>query len=120
MSVRKESAKQRRKDKKRTRTVKNIGAKKMVTYAVAAFFAIIFICTFVDQQIALNKKNSEIEELSQRVEAALQESEKLQAEVDNLSDPEYIEKIARERLGLVRPNERVFVDSNKSADNNGK
>ena len=34
-----------------------------------------------------------------------------------MEDPEYIERIAREKLGLVRPNERVFVDANKSDSN---
>jgi cell division protein FtsB len=34
---------------------------------------------------------------------------KLTAEVDRLrTDPEYIEQIAREKLGLVKPGERVY------------
>ena len=45
---------------------------------------------------------------------------KLEAELENLNDPAYLEKIAREKLGLVRPNERVFVDANKSETNTGE
>jgi cell division protein FtsB len=34
---------------------------------------------------------------------------RLTAEVDRLrTDPEYIEQIAREKLGLVKPGERVY------------
>ena len=33
--------------------------------------------------------------------------------MENLDDPEYLEKVAREKLGLIRPNERVFIDTNK-------
>ncbi|MBO5364889.1 MAG: septum formation initiator family protein, partial [Clostridia bacterium] len=48
---------------------------------------------------------------------AEQQTEKLEKELENLNDPEYLEKIAREKLGLVRPNERVFVDANQSEVN---
>ena len=115
-----EKAARRPKGNKRAGAVKPVNIKRMLIYAVLAFFAIIFVCTFIDQQISLNQKSKEIDELTEMVEAATKETERLQAEVDNLSDPEYIEKVARERLGLVRPNERVFVDSNKSTDNSGR
>ena len=79
-----------------------------------------FLYITVWQQVMISRKNEEIEALSQNIEQATQESERLKEEVENLSDPEYIERIARETLGLVRPNERVFVDSNKSEENTGR
>ena len=51
------------------------------------------------------------------MQTATQQTEKLEAELENLNDPAYLEQIAREKLGLVRPNERVFVDANKSQAN---
>ena len=32
---------------------------------------------------------------------------------DNINSPEYIEEIAREKLGMYLPNERVFIDIGK-------
>ena len=32
---------------------------------------------------------------------------------ENISSDEYIESVAREKLGLVKPYETVYVDSNK-------
>ena len=72
------------------------------------------------QQVMINRKNKELDSLAVKIEEATKESESLQKEIENLSDPEYIERYARENLGLVRPNERVFVDSNKSEDNIGE
>ena len=37
----------------------------------------------------------------------------LQNEADNQDSPEVIEKIAREKLNMVKPNEIVFVDDNQ-------
>ncbi len=120
MSAKNEKAGRRRSGKKGFGAGKPINIKKIIVSGVVAFFAIAFVYTFVNQQITLSQKNRQIEELTEKVAVAKEETERLQQEVDNLSDPEYIEKIARERLGLVRPNERIFVDSNKSEDNSGR
>ncbi|MBQ3573506.1 MAG: septum formation initiator family protein, partial [Clostridia bacterium] len=85
--------------------------------AVVAVVAVYFIYVLIWQQITISGKNEEIDNLKQQVSSASEESERLKQEVENLNDPEYLERVARERLGLVRPNERVFVDSNKSEDN---
>ena len=69
------------------------------------------------QQVTISKKNKEINALEEKVQTATQQTEKLEAELENLNDPAYLEQIAREKLGLVRPNERVFVDANKSQAN---
>ncbi len=93
--------------------------KKLVAIMVAAVVVFYFAYTLITQQISISKKNEEIKALESQVQEAENESDRLQGEIENLQDPEYIEKIAREKLGLVRPNERVFVDSNKSENNSG-
>ena len=93
--------------------------KKLIVYAVTGVVVFYFAYTLVTQQISINKKNAEIKALESQVAEAEGESDKLKSELENLQNPEYIEKIAREKLGLVRPNERVFVDSNKSESNSG-
>lgn len=108
------------KKRKRNSSRKKRDIKKIVIRAVAAVLILYFIYFTVWQQVMINRKNKELEGLTVKIEEATRESERLQKEIENLSDPEYIEQYARENLGLVRPNERVFVDSNKSSDNIGE
>ena len=51
-------------------------------------------------------------QLSQKVAEASTENEKLQIELENISSDEAKENLARERLGLVKPNEIIFIDIN--------
>jgi len=51
----------------------------------------------------------EVASLEQEVVGLRADTARLTAEVDRLrTDPEYIEQIAREKLGLVKPGERVY------------
>lgn len=48
--------------------------------------------------------------LTQQVEDARQENARLGYEIEHKDDPETIEQIARAKLGLVRPGEKIFYD----------
>lgn len=97
-----------KKTKKRKLDKKRFG----IVIAVTAF-ALYFVYIMIWQQVMISEKNGEIKALEEKIDQANQQTEVLQKELENLDDPAYLEKIARERLGLVRPNERVFVDANK-------
>ena len=90
---------------------------RLLVTVLAALFVLYFIYIMIWQQVMLSKKNKEIDALEEKVSAAAQQTEQLKEQLGNMEDPEYIERIAREKLGLVRPNERVFVDANKSDSN---
>ncbi|HIV86354.1 MAG TPA: septum formation initiator family protein [Candidatus Monoglobus merdigallinarum] len=77
-------------------------------------FCIYFLCVMVSQQQVLNRKNKEIAEISEQISIANSETERLRGELESVNDPEYLERMAREKLGLTVPNERVFVDKNSS------
>lgn len=98
---------------------RKLDIKKLIAIVACGVVVFYFAYTLVSQQVSINRKNAEIQALESQVQEAESKAEKLNEEVENLQDPEYIEKIAREKLGLVRPNERVFVDSNKSESNSG-
>ena len=100
-----------------TKNKGGVDVKRIAVITVAFVVVFYFIYVLISQQISINQKSKEIETLKQQVITATEESEILKQEIENLNDPEYLERIAREQLGLVRPNERVFVDSNKSEDN---
>lgn len=94
--------------------------KKLALWAAFGIIVISLVWTLISQQFTISSQNKEINSLEARIQEVQQQSDNLKQQVDNLENPEYIERIAREQLGLVRPNERVFVDSNKSEDNNSK
>ena len=48
--------------------------------------------------------------LQLRVERMLQENAELEYDIDHAGDPDIIAEIARSKLGLVKPGERIFYD----------
>lgn len=66
--------------------------------------------TFVHQQISLSQREEMASNYEKEIENAKLEQEQLKKELENSKDDEYLEKMAREKLGLVKANERVFVD----------
>ncbi len=69
--------------------------------------------TFTAQSNDLYILNLEIKQLEQKVAKEEEEKQRLMEEKDEISSDESIEKIAREKLGMVKDGERVFVDTNK-------
>lgn len=52
------------------------------------------------------------DELQTQVYSVLQTNTELQYAIDHSTDPETIEDIARNKLGLVKPGEKIFYDVN--------
>ena len=68
---------------------------------------------FMSQQNTLNTYCKEVSKYEKQIEEAKETKESLIAMKDNIDSPEYIENIAREKLGMYLPNERVFIDIGK-------
>ncbi len=86
--------------------------KRGLVFVLAFLLAAYFIGMLVSQQITIGNKEEEIERLRTEIKEAESESERLKEEIANAESRETIERIAREDLGLVYPDERKFVDSN--------
>ncbi len=69
--------------------------------------------TFTSQSEELYMINLEIKQLEQKIQKEEEIKKNLLEQKDEISSDDSIEKIAREKLGMVRDGERVFVDSNK-------
>ena len=75
---------------------------------IVVIFAV-FIFSLVRQGIALKRIKVSLSVERQNLNQLKEENEKLQAEVESAqSDYEYIEKLARERLGLIKDGEQVI------------
>ena len=78
---------------------------------------IIWIVMLIKQQINISQYKDDIKDLSSKIEVVEKElddnKQNLEQEKKNTDSLEYIEKLAREKLGMYLPNERVYIDSTK-------
>ena len=76
-------------------------------------FIVYALITFVNQQQKLNAYAKDIEYYSSQIEDLNSEAEELLAIQENVNSPEYIEEVAREKLDMYLPKERVYIDISK-------
>jgi cell division protein FtsL len=69
--------------------------------------------TMIDQQKIIYSKNKELQTVQSKIEEEKKTQEELQKEKEAVNSDEYIEKVAREKLGMVKQGEKIFVDINK-------
>ena len=81
---------------------------KKVIFIVILVYAVI---TIIKQQKILNSYTVQEKNLKVEISEAKERQEQLNNEKENVNSLEYIEKLAREKLGMYLPNERVYVDS---------
>lgn len=83
--------------------------KKILIIAFILYFAF----TLIKQQQTLNSYAVQKSKYNEDIEVAEDEQEELQKTKDNINSDKYIEQIAREKLGMYYPNERVYIDVEK-------
>ncbi|MCL2049631.1 MAG: septum formation initiator family protein [Defluviitaleaceae bacterium] len=95
--------------RKRTRIKKP--ENKVVLGLFFLFWAAILImlfALFVGEMEMYNELQTQLARERANVEAALTEQESLEIELTFFDSDSYLEQLARERLGMARPNEIVF------------
>ncbi len=90
--------------------MKNIKRKNIFKKLFVIAFLIYFIYTLVSQQKTLNSYANIKDTYKDDIEMAQEENKELQEMKDNINSDEYIEQIAREKLDMYYPNERVYID----------
>lgn len=95
---------------------------KKLTLRNVAFIVIITIFTYsiVRQQMTMIKINKEIQEKQCELNKAEEQKQKLQDEVDLTKTDAYLEKMARERLGMIKPGEKKIIESGNNNSSNTK
>lgn len=69
-----------------------------------------FVLSIVQLQITIKARRQVKEQKISAYEQQINKNERLQAIVDNEDKSQYIEQVAREKLGFVKPGEKVFYD----------
>ncbi len=96
-----------------TKRVKSATPKTLAKVLGIAAVCVYAAYTLVDQQITLSKNRQVAEEYKAKISEAQTENKRLEDELSKAGTDEYLERVAREKLGLVKANERVFIDITK-------
>lgn len=85
---------------------KKIKYNRFIIIAVLLYF--VYIC--ISQQQTMDSYRKESAMYQNQIVEAQAEKEKLQNIKNNIDSTDYIEDVAREKLGMYLPNERVYID----------
>lgn len=78
---------------------------------IGIFVFIAITCVrLISLQASIAAKKRELAAIEQKVEQQTNDNKEIQEALDAGLEDDYIIKIARERLGYILPNERVYVD----------
>lgn len=84
---------------------KKLILKKVIIVGCIVFF----VFSYIRQSVTMNRIQKEIDSKQLQLDEVKQKNERLQDEVEkiNSDSSDYLEKLARERLGMIKPGEKV-------------
>lgn len=68
------------------------------------------IFTIANQQKVLNQYGENSKQLATKIEEQKTYNDELIAEKENVNSKEFIEQMAREKLDMYYPNEKIYID----------
>ncbi len=87
--------------------------KKLYKKLFVLALIIYLISVFANQQKALNSYKTAQAYYSKQIEEKVAYKETLYNKKNNIDSEEYIEEVAREKLDMYLPNEKVYIDTSK-------
>lgn len=84
--------------------------KKILRNLLIIAIVIYIAYVFINQQKTLNQYSKNTKELNQQIASEEATNEDLKQQKDNVNSLEFIEEMAREKLDMYYPNERVYMD----------
>ena len=73
-------------------------------------FTLYFVISLINSQIDISKKREELENVNEKIAIQKVENKKLERIINSDEYEEYIEKLAREKLGFAYPDEKIYID----------
>lgn len=95
-----------RKNKDRTKKRKTSFLLALGAFALAGYFAI----TLIQLQIEISEKKETLAQVHAQYNEKIAENKELEKVIEGGNEDEYIERIARDSLGYVKPGEKVYYD----------
>lgn len=89
---------------------KQVRLKKVLEKLIIFLIFIYFIVSFIGQQKVLNEYKKDTEGLLAKKSEVTTYKESLIATKENINSKDFIEQMAREKLNMYMPNEKVYID----------
>lgn len=80
---------------------------------ILVLLAVVVSPILIDQQRVLYAKNQEMQDLNHKITDETKHKSELEKKKAMLNTDEYAERVAREKLGMIKSDEKVFVDVNR-------
>lgn len=84
--------------------------KKLYKSLLILLVLIYAIITLVSQQKVINQYSANSKELASKISEQETQKAELTDKKQNVNSKEYIEQVAREKLDMYYPNEKIYVD----------
>lgn len=88
--------------------------KKSLMFFVLPVVIVVYFCViFVQQQITISQLSDKAETIQAEIKAQEKLEKDIEYEMQSENELKRVEKIARDKLGFLKKNERLFVDSSR-------
>ncbi|MDO5715204.1 MAG: septum formation initiator family protein [Tissierellia bacterium] len=88
-----------------------------ILLSIIILISVIYGAVTISRSISVrNQKMDIIAENKERIKTLEKDIKELNAEIENSDSTAFIEKVAREDLGMVKPREVIYIDKNKEKD----
>ena len=97
--------------------MKTIKTTKKVKNVIIGFMLLVLAYNVIDLKIAMSQKKNEISQKQEEQKQLQLENQRLKKMLEASEiDPSYMERLAREKLGLVKPGEVTIIDSESDSE----
>ena len=98
--------------RQKERRIKNAKRRAVIAFIATAGIIAVFAVVLISSKIRLDNKsreyNAAINNIEQEMEVQRQRTEKLEERREYTKSREYIEEVAKNKLGLIYPDEIIF------------
>ena len=85
--------------------------KKIAKFIILTILIIYVSLTFINQQKTLNQYTKNYEDLTSQIEKQKEYNEQLSKKKEDIESNDFIEDMAREKLDMYLPNEKIYIDT---------
>lgn len=97
-------------EKKSIEKTKNrINFKNIILLAIVVIATVYPLAYIANQMVAIANLNNDIAKLESELESTKKKNKEIQSEIDNSKSSEFIKKMAREKLKMVKKDEIVYI-----------
>ena len=108
----------RRKKRKNVKNSNKVGVKNTFSFALLLLLLIVLLIflfsKFINQQSVLSQQDKDLKYYAQQKQQLKEEKQQLKNQLSKIDSEEYIESVAREKLNLFYPNEKLYVDASSN------